>query len=284
MISALRIILSITLAVLLLDTNTVLAEDHDEQKVVQESEAAVNKPEKTLEVVIEGLQDERLLKNVELHLDIRKLPKDKPLPGESRLRWLNARAEKQILKGLEPFGYYKVKVESDLSQTPTGWKALYQIELGPAIPIAKLDIRILGEGSEDPAFEQILAQSTLAEGQPLEHAPYEALKQALQSVTAERGYFESRLAANEIRIDLDTYEAEVKLHLDTGKRYRFGEILFHQDTLDPDFLMRYVDIQPGDFYEASALLELQSDLINSEYFNQVEVNASPDKAEEQTYL
>ena len=268
MILAWRTLCSIALAALLSGLQPIYADE--------------NETHDAMDVVIEGVEDELLLKNVRAYLDIAKLPKDKPLPSESRLRWLHARAEKQVLKALEPFGYYRANVESELNQTATGWKAVYRIDLGSPILISKLDLQILGQGAQDPSFQALLDRSSLAVGLPLRHAPYETLKQALQTLSTERGYFDARLKVNEIQVDLDTYKATVALHLDTGDRYRFGDINFDQDTLSPDFLNRYIDIRPGDFYAASALLKLQSDLINSEYFSQVEVNASPDKAEDKT--
>jgi translocation and assembly module TamA len=72
----------------------------------------------------------------------------------------------------------------------------------------------------------------------------------------------------------------VILLFDSGTRYRFGQISFPGDTLDPSFLIRYVKFKPGDPYDSGALQTLQSDLINSNYFSRVELIAPHEKAVE----
>lgn len=233
-----------------------------------------------LTVIIEGL-DERLRDNVAIHLQINQLV-GKPLPSESRLRWLHKQADGDIRRALEPFGYYQPRIDSSLEKTASGWRARYRIQSGPPLRVAKMDVQVLGEGARDPAFQKILHDLPLAPGQILEHSRYERIKDDFQELATERGYFDARLPVHEIRVDLQAYRAEVVLHFDTGQRYRYGQITFHQDALAPEFLRRYLDIHPGDPYLASDLLKLQSDLLNSDYFSRVEVNTQANKAADYT--
>ena len=244
----------------------------------------VLKPAQTAEpailtITIEGVEG-RLRANVEAHLGINRLAGE-PIPSESRLRWLHARAEDEIRRALQPFGYYRPTIDTELEQTAEGWQARYRIAPGQPARIATVDLRVSGEGANDPTFKRIQASLPLTEGDVLEHRRYEDIKQALQSVAAERGYFDARLLTSEIRVDLQANSAFINLHFDTGDRYRLGQITFHQDTLAPEFLHRYLNFQPGDPYRASALLNLQSALIDSEYFSRVEVNAPLDRAEDE---
>ena len=229
-----------------------------------------------LTVIIEGVEDD-LKNNVEINLEINKL-NDKAPPSEARLQWLHGRAKEDIERALQPFGYYKPTIDKSLRQTPEGWEARYRIEPGPPLPIASLDVQVLGEGRDDPRFQKLLSDVPIAKGQTLEHPRYEELKQSLQVLATERGYFDAEMTRREVRVDLNAYSAAVILHFDTGRRYQFGEVFFEQDILNQSFLQRYVDIKPGDPYRASSLLQLQSDLIDSEYFSQVEVGTPLDKA------
>jgi translocation and assembly module TamA len=229
-----------------------------------------------LTVVIEGLEG-RLKENVAAFLEIETLA-DKVVTSEARLPWLHSRAKDDIAKALEPFGYYKPVIDARLERTATGWLARYRIDPGPPLPMSRVDVQVSGEGSRDPAFEKLLANLPLAKGQVLERSRYDQLKETLQELATERGYFDARLLVHEIRVNLQAYSAEVILHFDTGERYRFGQITFRQDALAPEFLRRYLDFQPGSPYEVSDLLKLQSDLIASDYFSEVEVEASPDQA------
>lgn len=233
-----------------------------------------------LTVEIEGVSGE-LRSNVEAFL--RLLPLTDPnadLPGEARLRWLHQRAEEDIRDALQPFGHYRPEIDSELTATPEGWLARYRIDPGPPLPLAELDLRISGSGADDPAFRSQLDRPALVVGQTLDHRRYERLRTNLQAVATDRGYFDARFSRSRILIDLEAYQATVVIHYDTGERYRFGEVDFRNGALLPSFLQRFVGLEPGQPYSASALLQLQTDLTNSEYFDLVLINASPETAED----
>lgn len=231
-----------------------------------------------LTVRIQGLEEE-LRENVEAYLSIKQLT-DEPLTNEARMRWLHDKAEQEIRRALEPFGYYRPQIEADLNQTAEGWEAVYRVQPGPPIRITQVDVQVLDDGAEDPAFQRILDTLPLNKGDILRHPRYQEIKQAFQNVATERGYFDARFEISEIRVDLEDYETRIVLHYATGKRYRFGEITFHQDVLSPEFLHRYLTFEQGDPYRVSPLLNLQSALIDSEHFSRVEVSAAPDKAKD----
>ncbi len=230
----------------------------------------------TVTVTVEGV-DGPLRDNVLAYLELNRFA-GKPAPEESRLRWLHANAERNIRDALEPFGYYEPVIEATLNRTAGGWEARYRIQPGRALRIAMLDVRVLGEGARDPIFQKLLASLPLAKGQILEQPKYEQIKQNLETLATERGYFDARFTERAIRVDLQTYEAVISLHYDTGQRYRFGDISFKQDILSPKLLNRYPRFKPGDPYDANELLKLQSDLGSSPYFSQVQINAQPDDA------
>ncbi len=139
-----------------------------------------------------------------------------------------------------------------------------------------MDVRVLGEGAQDPVFQKLLDNLPLTPGQTLNHPKYEQIKATLESLATERGYFDARFIERVIRVDLQAYVATIHLHYDTGPRYRFGDISFKQNILSPKFLNRYPRFKPGDPYDARDLLRLQGDLSNSVYFSQVGVTAPPD--------
>ena len=232
----------------------------------------------TLTVTVEGV-DGRLRDNVLALLELNRFA-GQAAPDEARLRWLHGAAETQIREALQPFGYFDPTIESSLNRIPGGWEARYRIQPGRPVRITTLDVRILGEGRQDPAFQQAVANIPLAQGQALDQPKYEQFKQALETLATERGYFNARFTEHAIRVNPQTYEAAIHLHYDTGPRYRFGNITFKQDFLSPKLLNRYPRFKPGDPYNANDLLKLQGDLYSSPYFSQVQVNAPPDAATE----
>lgn len=220
-----------------------------------------------IQVELEGVDgDEK--KNVEAFLSIWR-ERDEKDPLESRVRRLHEVAPEQIQQALAPFGRYRVEVQGELTPGPDGrWTARYRIDPGPQIPLGKVEVGIVGEGSAEPNPPELGLKS----GEPFTHAAYEEAKSKLKSFARERGYLDARFAQSVVEVDLEAYRADVALQLETGPRFYFGEIAFDQEGFDPAFLKKFVDVAPGDPFSDRALLGLQGALINTDYFGQVEVH------------
>lgn len=232
-----------------------------------------------LSVEVEGIQG-KLRDNVLGYLEIYQFH-DKTAPSSARLRYLHRSAEKQINSALHPFGHYRATVDGQLVQTPQGWRAHYRIDPGPALMVSRLDLRISGAGKSDPEFQKALAKTSLKQGAPLDQAAYEALKKRFQVLASQRGYFDAHLKEHQIRIDLPNYSASIILHFETGERYKLGRAHFQQERewLAPELLQRFVEIKPGQAYDVADLQQLQGDLSNTDYYKQVEIQASPESAD-----
>ncbi len=229
-------------------------------------------------ITVEGVEEE-LLNNVLGFLPLYQFDK-KPAPSPARVRFLHNQADEKINSSLQPFGYYRPTVTKSLKQSDGNWLAEYKIDPGDRITIGELDIQVLGPGKSDEVFTDAIEESQLSEGIALEHSMYEELKRRFQFLASERGYFDARLVENQIRINLPDYVANIKLHFQTGERYKLGEVQFTQDKpwLAESFLRKYVEIEPGQDYEATDLQQLQGDLSNTEYYQQVQLDVSPEKA------
>lgn len=188
------------------------------------------------------------------------------------------KAPDEIRLALQPFGYYRSEIETELAPTEDGWRASYRIDPGPPVPIRELDLQLTGEATGDERFQALLEQFPVKRGAVLNHATYEHAKRALQRLAAERGYLDARLTRQEVRVDLVAYAAGIALHFDTGPRYRFGPVTIAQGILDPAFVARFIPFKPGDPYSTGALLELQNVLGDSDYFANVEVRPHPEQA------
>ena len=220
-----------------------------------------------IKIELDGVDgDEK--KNVESFLSIYRERESAELL-EGRVRRLHELAPEQIKEALAPFGRYRVQVSGELTGGVDGdWVARYRIDTGPPIPIGKVDVRITGEGGAEPDRPEV----TLKPGEPFTHAEYESVKARLKRFARDRGYLDARFEQSSVEVDLEAYHADIALQLETGPRFYFGEISFDQEQFDPAFLHKFVDVSPGDPFSDSALLGLQSALINTDYFSQVEVN------------
>jgi translocation and assembly module TamA len=232
--------------------------------------------ESRLQVRIEGVSGE-LLENVRAFLSIERERERVPL-SEARIRRAHARAPLEIQQALQPFGRYRPQIESDLRREDGLWVAEYRIDAGPPVRIAELDLRLDGTGVDDPEFLALLRRFPIGQGQVLDHTEYERAKRELRQVALDRGYFDARMPVHEVRVQLEPYEAQVRIHFDTGPRYRFGEVVFEEEHLSPQFLERFVPFDTGDPFSSGELFELQTGLIDSAYFSHVEVEPRHDLA------
>lgn len=225
-----------------------------------------------LRVELSGVSGEQQA-NVEAFLSIYREREAGELPA-SRIRALHARAPEEIREALTPFGLYRVGVEADLAQGEDGgWVARYRVEPGPAVPIAGVDLRVTGEGADEPERPAL----GIEPGQPFSHPAYEQAKKRLKDFLQSRGYLEARYTRSEVVVDPAAYRADVSLHLDTGPRFYFGDVRLLQEGFDPTFLRRYVTFEPGDPFRYADLLALQGRLNNTDYFSIVEVTPRLDQ-------
>ncbi|EIJ41572.1 outer membrane protein [Beggiatoa alba B18LD] len=235
-------------------------------------------PSHKVVVNITGVSD-TLLNNIKAFLSIEQ-QKEHPNLNPNRIRRLHKSASEEIQKSLQPFGYYRVTVDAELTEPAQGetvWQARYVITLGAPLLIDKVDIKVLGDGEKDEAYQDLLRKLPLVRNAVLDHAVYEKFKKSLFNLTDERGYFDAQWQRTEIRVDEKAYTAEIYLWLETGKRYRFGEIAFKQSVFSDEFMQQFLTFQSGDYFLNAQLLEMSAKLAESDYFASVRVDALRDK-------
>ncbi len=244
------------------------------------SEVLVSSSAAKIQVRVFGVEDE-LLENIVGFLEILRFD-GKPAPSRARVAHMHRAAEQQITKALEPFGYFHAEVASDLTLKDNLYRIQYTVTPGAQVVLKGLEIQVSGAGKNDPAFKKAIADTPLKVGKPLNQMAYEELKKRFQVLASERGYFDAVLQEQEIRVDLPSNAATMKLHFETGERYKLGEVFFVQPTewISESLLNRFVEIEPGQWYESADLQRLQGDLSNTDYYKSVELYASPQGAED----
>jgi translocation and assembly module TamA len=225
-------------------------------------------------VEVKGLSGE-LLTNVLAYLSIEQQKFD-PNLTELQLQRLHQRATEEITKALQPFGYYDPRIHGSLQFSNDRWLARYDVEPGPPVHVTSIDIRIEGAGKDDPDFRAVANNFPLRRNEVLNQPLYEKGKQNLQRFASEHGYFDFKWLKSEIAVDPAAHTAAITLHIDSGPRYYFGTVEFKQDILRPSLIQRFVPFKTGDPYNTAQLLDLQSALIDSNYFRNVEINPRRD--------
>jgi translocation and assembly module TamA len=229
-----------------------------------------------VKVLIKGVADE-LLENVRAYLSLEKPPS--PLT-EAVLRQLYKNSEKEIKEALQAFGYYHPVIQSELAQVDSEWEARFQIDPGPRVFIEGVDIKIEGEGKQDKAFQRLVSGITLHPGAPFLHKQYDTIKNTIQNLAAERGYFDSKFTTHRIELDPSANKASVFLHFDTGPRYKLGRVRFDPGPYDLDFLNRFVPFRPGVQYHSAHLLAMNKALSESGYFSNIEMRLLREEAKD----
>ncbi len=201
-------------------------------------------------------------------------------PGltEERIRTLHDRAPAEIARALEPFGYYRAEIQSELQapQREGGpWVARYRVAAGSQVPLDEVDIELAGPGDKDPDLQAALREQPLVSGAPLDHRQYEAVKRELLRTARESGYLDADLAEHRVEVNLDEYRADIRLQLATGPLYRVGAIRFEQTSLSRGYLDRFLVLAPGAPFRSAALAEQRRILGRSGHFREVDIQQLP---------
>jgi len=187
--------------------------------------------------------------------------------------------ETRVTRALRALGHYRPEVEFaiDRSAEPC-WDLQLTLDPGPVVRIAEVDVRVSGEGADDPFFVAITSDPGIEPGDRLRHDAHDRLRSRLLRVASDRGYLEAEWVTSRLQVDPEADQARVLLHLDSGPRYRFGAITLDQDILRPDFVERLIPFEAGAPYSSSQLLSLQRNLRDSGYFETVRVRPRLDDA------
>jgi translocation and assembly module TamA len=237
--------------------------------------------------------------NIRAHLDLSDIPCD---ATELRLRSRLRDSDDKISNAMRALGYYhgswelrreRVNLKSTLLTNPPlstvvkkfaskpkastsdnsdCWQLKLDITPGPQTVIKSLNIKVAGDGANDPLLTQYVAKLPIAVNDPIEHELYERTKKAIQQRARSAGYIDGRFTEHRFEVDLDKQSAAVTLVFDSGSPYTFGSIDFGPSLLNTSLLERYVPFQTGDAFESSKIVQLQNNLISSNYFSSVNID------------
>lgn len=216
------------------------------------------------------------------NLSIKKSEQDKTLT-EDQIFSLYQIGKEEITTTLESLGYYHAKIASDLSCNPdkVGYLVTYNIHLGEPILIKTINVKLIGDGKDQPALKSLIRDPALKTNKILKHNKYENFKQNLLGTALQLGYLDARFMTNKIFVDTVKNQANIILELDTGKPYKFGNMHFTSPPYPAEYLERYIPFSPGVPYTTDRLLALQKNLTDTDLFSKVRLN--PDLNEIQNY-
>jgi translocation and assembly module TamA len=193
-----------------------------------------------------------------------------------------SRLEQDIGTALQALGYYHSEIDISLQRNGrNGSRLLIRVTPGEPTRIKETDLQILGDAQNDADFLAILAQAPKV-GDIVHHGRYDSFKASLNSLAQRKGYFDARFSIQRLEVAPSRREAFVRLHFDSGIRYRFGQVSFSGQQIASDRLQSLVPFQAGAPYLASQLGELNQALANTNWFSSILVTADTEEITEHT--
>jgi translocation and assembly module TamA len=229
-----------------------------------------------VEVEIDGLAEEQR-DAVENSLQLNEYEKRDISQAELRAAWKDA--ESQIKLALEPFGFYDVTIQSDLTgDAQTGWKAKFTVTPGDPAIVRNANVQVEGEGKEQRRVAAAIAGFVPKVGDRLDHATYESSKQIIDSSLRGSGYLDAKYLKRRVTVKPDEKSADVDLQWESGERYKFGDVRFEGDAPFPEgFLRDFIPWREDAFFNSEQVLNLQQRLVDADYFELVSVAPALDE-------
>ena len=220
--------------------------------------------------VVNGL-DETLAGNVLSHVDTvqfgpsaRLRPRDHEKIIDKTIA--DARA------ALRPYGYYAPHISARIIvQQDRSAIVELNIEAGPPIRIASVDVSVVGPGASDRLISAWRRAWPLGEGAVLNQSTWEDEKQLAVETAKSRGYLAAEFTKHELALDLEKNTATLALTFDTGPRYVMGNVAYSGHELKTGILEYVPRFEKGDPYTARLVSRLRTDLWKTGYFDDVTV-------------
>jgi translocation and assembly module TamA len=194
--------------------------------------------------------------------------------GQVDLRWLQRFVEKVpglVERALQPFGYYRSVIKTDLQETTDVYRVDVQVTLGAPVRVRQLALRLTGAGAGEAELNTERRRFPLKQGDVLRHDLYDAGKKALQLKAIDLGYLKAAYPSHRITVHPDEDAADIELELETGPRYTFGQVNFEggTDRFDEVFLRRFISFVPGDVFSHRELHRTRINFYQANRFDEV---------------
>jgi translocation and assembly module TamA len=210
--------------------------------------------------------------NIRAFLSLTRYAERTDLTQETMSRLLR-RVVSETRAALEPLGYYDPTVEYGAEHQDNSWTVTILVTPGRPMRISEVNIQIQGAGQNEAALRNIIAADEIKPGLRLNHGTYENVKGSLLRAAKNQGYIDARFEKNELLIDRAERRASITLLLQTGERYRYGEIVTVQDVITDDAMRRLLRMKQGEPYTLDSLLRTQYVLDDSQYFASVDIDS-----------
>lgn len=199
-------------------------------------------------------------------------------------RRLFARATPQVKTLLATEGYYAPAIAADIEQRDGTWVARFVIEPGAQMHVAEVELAFRGDIVVADTAAQA-QQNGAREAWPLKagdvfrQAEWEAAKRGLLRGLLIERFPAARIVDSRASVHPKNGEARLFVEIDSGPLFTFGELEVEGLERYPRSLVERLNpIKAGSSYQQTQILELQSRLYDSGFFQSAEVQVETDPA------
>lgn len=223
----------------------------------------------SIEYEVTGIQSSSIQENIHKRLKIQMTEQANQLNRININHYLK-QGKKEIALAVEPYGYFKPLIQTNaVNDSGNHWILSYHVELGLTLPIRAFDVDIQGNAVNQRLLRNLIKQLPTQVGQPFNSITYKKSKERISAFLLEHGFLQAKFVSHKVLVNRKRYSAIIHWHIDMGPRFRFGETTFKGSLLNPSLLQAYVEFHAGQFYQESAITDLQTALMGSGYFDNV---------------
>ncbi len=188
-----------------------------------------------------------------------------------------SRVNRDIKQALRGLGYYQVIVNFEDQQDGDDYVLLAKITANKYVFIQVNDLAMYGDAVRDAEFRALQKKMAPRQGERMHHGKYEAYKKSLLSLAHRKGYFDAKFTKTELIVTPGKRQGIMRLHFDSGVRYKMGDISFHGSQIREERLRSLLPFKSGDYYSAEALGKLNQALATTLWFSSINLDADPDR-------
>ena len=215
--------------------------------------------------------DERLATNVRQHLQAFRITRPSASQDGNRDRLLKYVVE-NTRAALRPYGYYAPDIDVAIDNTDRARPlAKIRIERGPPLIVEDAYVRVTGAGTMLGELAEWQLDWSLREGRQLNQRTWEEQKRRALDIANQHGYLNARYSEKRVELDLERHRAVLRLTLDTGPRYVFGDVTFSDHELKDGIVEYVARFGAGTPYSRRLLDRFRADLWKTGFFTSIDV-------------
>ena len=224
---------------------------------------------------------EHIIPALSERLEIFRWKKD-PGTDPAFFRRLYSETPSQIKNILRESGYFSPEIHSELKVENGVYTAYFKIDRGKAARVGSVELSFKGEYLRNPygcgpSPEEIDDEWLLPEGERFGQGRWNTAKRRLLRVFLTGCYPAAEITASRAVVDPEKALADLHVEIDSGPAFTLGELKITGLERYPEEIIHNLNfIREGSPHSRQKLLDLQSRLHETGYFEYVDVRIEPD--------